>query len=217
MRVVAVPVKPLHRAKRRLSPVLDTDGRARVTIAMLEDVLDAATAQPGWAAVVISPDDAVRAIASARGARSLADAGRGLGAAIRHVEAVIDAERDDLAIVLADLPWITARALAEALEGRDPVSAVASHSDAGTNVLVRRPGSVIPARFGRSSFARHRGEAHRRGLTFKEVRSPALAFDLDRPADVATLLSADLVGGGRTREACLAMGVGDRLDAHAGR
>ena len=47
MRVIAVPVKPLEEAKRRLSRILSPAERAVLSLAMLEDVLDACQAPAG--------------------------------------------------------------------------------------------------------------------------------------------------------------------------
>src|SRR5438876_397147 len=59
MRAIAVPVKALSRAKSRLAPVLSPLERAALSLAMLEDVLDAALAATGWETWVGSPDEAV--------------------------------------------------------------------------------------------------------------------------------------------------------------
>src|SRR5207247_7744631 len=80
------------------------------------------------------------------------------------------------------------------------VLAAPAASDGGTNLLVRRPPTAIPARFGRSSFARHRGEAYRLGVTFQEVRIPELSFDLDRPPDLAQVAAGPR--NNRTRAVC---------------
>ena len=69
--------------------------------------------------------------------------------------------------------------------------------------------SVIPARFGRSSFAKHRWAARRKGLKLVEARGPGLERDLDRPADLATLVASG--HRGRARTACLEMGLAARL------
>src|SRR5207245_8776187 len=105
MRVIAVPVKSLSRAKSRLSRVLSPLERAALTLAMLEDVLDATLAIPGWETWVVSPDEAVLEVAARRGARPLPEERPPLSAAVRQVE--IDAAEQDadaLAILLADLP-----------------------------------------------------------------------------------------------------------------
>ena len=86
-------------------------------------------------------------------------------------------------------------------------------SDGGTNLLLRRPPSVILARFGPSSFARHRAEAARRRIPFREALIPELGFDLDRPADLARLLRQKR--SGRALAACLEMGLEARLAVDA--
>ena len=215
MHVLAVPVKPLDRAKRRLSPVLSPEERARLTVAMLEDVLDAAEAQSGWDVWVVSGSREVVDVARGSGARPVRDTAGSLRGALREVEAEIAATRPGsaLAVVLADLPRISARALATALDVGGAVVAAPAASDGGTNVLVRRPASVIPSRFGRSSFDRHRAESYRAGVTFRDVRVPELTFDLDTPADLAHLLAGPPVG--RAFALCSELGVADRLAAHA--
>jgi 2-phospho-L-lactate guanylyltransferase len=212
MRVVAVPVKSLERAKGRLSEVLRPLERAALTLAMLEDVLDACMAVPGWQTWVISPDEAVLEVSARRRARPLAEEDPGLLAAVRQVEEEA-AGADALAVVLGDLPLLTAEALGQALQTLGPVVAAPSDSDAGTNVLLRRPPRTIPARFGTDSFRKHREAAEFRGIPFAAVRVPELAFDLDRPQDIPALLGHG--GQSLTRAACLEMGLPERLSVRA--
>jgi 2-phospho-L-lactate guanylyltransferase len=211
MRVLAVPVKSLQRAKTRLAAILSPAERAALSIAMFEDVLDACVAQAGWDVWVVSRAEVVLDAAVHRGARAVPEHGASLVAAVGQLERALSARATALGVVLADLPFITPVALGAALAGGTsaPVMAVPARSDGGTNMLLRRPPSVIPARFGRASFSRHRLEAYRAGVTLEEVRSPELGFDLDRPADLATVLSDG--PGTRTRSVCLEMGVADRL------
>jgi 2-phospho-L-lactate/phosphoenolpyruvate guanylyltransferase len=209
MRVIAVPVKALGAAKGRLAGVLTPVERAAITLAMLEDVLDATTAVPGWQTWVISPDQRVLQVAARRRARPVEeDDDPGLLNAIRQVEDEA-AGADALAVVLGDLPLATPEALTRALQTLGPVVAVPSGSDAGTNVLLRRPAGAIPARFGTDSFRRHREAAEQHDIPFAEVRAPELAFDLDRPDDVAALLASR--SRGRTRAICLELGLAARL------
>jgi 2-phospho-L-lactate/phosphoenolpyruvate guanylyltransferase len=208
MRVMAVPVKSLERAKSRLSEVLRPLERAALTLAMLEDVLDACLAQPGWQTWVISPDEAVLEVSARRRARPVAEEDPGLLAAVRQVEELA-AGADALAVVLGDLPLLDAPALGRILQTLGPVVAAPSGSDGGTNVLLRRPPGVIQARFGTDSFRKHRAGADFRGIPFAEVRAPELAYDLDRPEDVPELLARG--GRGRTRAVCLEMGLMERL------
>jgi 2-phospho-L-lactate guanylyltransferase len=211
MRVLAVPVKSLERGKSRLAALLSPAERAALSMAMFESVLDACVAQTGWDVWVVSRAEPVLDAAVGRGVRAVREHGTSLVAAVGQVERALPGVATELGVVLADLPFITPGALRAALARgvKAPVMAVPAGSDGGTNMLLRRPPSVIPARFGRASFSRHRLEAHRAGVTLEELRSPELGFDLDRPADLVTVLSegADT----RTRSVCLEMGVADRL------
>jgi 2-phospho-L-lactate/phosphoenolpyruvate guanylyltransferase len=209
VRVVAVPVKPLERAKRRLAGVLSPAERAVLVLAMLEDVLDACLAQPGWTAWVVSGDEAALEVAARRGARAVLEEGSTLLQACRQLEAEAGGPAGELAVVLGDLPYLSSRELREALAVDSPVVAAPAASDGGTNLLVRRPPTVIPARFGRASFAKHRWAARRSRVELREVRGPGLERDLDRPQDVVRLIESRHPG--RSRDACLEMGLAERL------
>jgi 2-phospho-L-lactate guanylyltransferase len=213
MRVIAVPVKSLERSKSRLAAVLGPSERAALTLAMLEDVLDAALAQYGWEVWVISSDEAVLEVAARRGASPMAEESRSLLRAVRQVERELPGRSSRLALLLGDLPFVTAEALAEALRRSASVVAVPAHSDGGTNLLLRKPPSVIPPRFGRASFAKHRWAARRARVSFDEVDIPDLSFDLDRPSDLTAVLDAPRPG--RTRQVCLEMDLSGRLGAAA--
>lgn len=216
-RVLAVPVKALPRSKTRLAHVLSPAERAELTLAMLEDVLDACLHQPGWETWVISGAPEALEVARRRGARGVHEGGSTLLEAVRQSETELEAtvqraeggEDQQLAVVLADLPLLTATALSGALALPGAVVAAPATSDGGTNLLLRRPPTAIPARFGRSSYRRHRAGAYRRGLTFNAARAIELGFDLDRPADLLTLLASDAET--RTRSACRRMGLAARL------
>jgi len=212
MRAVVVPVRRLDSAKTRLAPLLSEAERAAAALAMARDVLSACAAQSGWETWVVSSDPSVLEIAGAAGARRVPEEGTTLLGAIGQAERMAqDAGAEALAVVLADLPWITPAALARVLEPEGPVVAVRADSDGGTNALVRRPPVVVPALFGRASFARHERAAGRAGMPLRRVDVEELAFDLDRPEDVRRLLRDGRPG--RTLEACLDMGLAERLDA----
>ena len=212
MRVVAVPVKSLSRAKTRLSPALTGLERGALTLAMLEDVLDAALSVPGWETWVISPDEVALEIAAGRGARPIPEAKPPLANAIRQVEAKAKAEgANALAILPADVPLVTVDTLHEALRTLGAVVLARSADGSGTSLLLRRPPRAIPARFGPDSFRRHVELAETRGLPVSVVERRELSFDVDRPDDILTLLADGRRG--RTREVCLQMDLGARLRA----
>lgn len=214
MQVVAVPVKSLDRAKTRLSPVLSSSERAVLTLALLEDVLDACQAQAAWDTAVVSADETVLEVAARRRARPIAEEGTTLLDAVRQVEAGLLGSRTALAVLLGDLPYLTRAELAEALDLGEPVVAAPADSDGGTNLLIRRPPGVIPARFGRASFAKHRWAARRARVGFAECRAPGLARDLDTPEDLAAL--AGSTHDSRSARVCAEMGLAERLRTRAG-
>ena len=214
MQVLAVPVKSLERSKSRLASVLTKAERAALTLAMLKDVLAAALSQGDWATWVVSADEPVLEVAARAGARPVAEQGRSLLAAVRQVEREVRGRGSRLAVLLGDLPFATPAALAQALERPAAVVAVPAHSDGGTNLLLRRPPGVIPARFGRASFAKHRWAARRVRVAFEQLDSEELAFDLDRPADLDALVASDRPC--RTRQVCQELDLPARLRANAG-
>jgi 2-phospho-L-lactate guanylyltransferase len=207
--VLAVPVKSPQASKTRLVPVLSTAERATLTIALLEDVLDACLDQEGWETWVISSDRDIRQVARSRQARAVTERGSTLLQAIRQVEEDAGGKTRELAVVLGDLPYLTAQELAAALATQGSVVAAPAASDGGTNLLLRRPPSIIRARFGPASFAKHRWAARRAGVPMSEIRGEGLERDLDRPEDLARLIASRHPG--RTLSACIAMGLPSRL------
>jgi 2-phospho-L-lactate guanylyltransferase len=177
---------------------------------MLEDVLDASIAVPGWQTWVISPDEAVLEIAVRRGVRAVSEDKAPLSGAIRQVEKESsDSGADALAILLGDVALITQEDLSAALRTLGPVVVAPDRVAEGTNLLLRRPPRAIQARFGKSSLAKHQEAAAAKGLPVSTVDLPGLAFDLDDPSDIATLLEAGKEG--RTRAALLEIDAASRL------
>jgi 2-phospho-L-lactate guanylyltransferase len=212
MRVVALPVKSLSRAKTRLSPALTGLERGALTLAMLEDVLDVALSVLGWETWVVSPDEVALEIAARRGARAVPEDKPPLANAIRQVEALAkEQDASALAILPADVPLVTVDTLHGALRTLGAVVLARSADRSGTSLLLRRPPRAIPARFGPDSFRRHVQLAAERDLPVAVVERPELSFDVDRPDDILRLLADGRRG--RTRDVCLQMDLGARLRA----
>lgn len=177
---------------------------------MLEDVLDAALGLAGWETWVISSDEAVLEVAARRHARPVLEERTSLLAAVRQVDGeATERGADVLAVMLADTPLATSESLEVALHTLGPVVIAPAGDGAGTNLLIRRPPRAIRPRFGPDSFARHRLEAERKALPVSIVRRRELAFDVDGPNDILTLL--DSGDAGRTREICLQLDLAARI------
>lgn len=212
MRALAVPVKSLGHGKSRLSPLLTPLERAALSLAMFEDVLDATTAIEGWETWVVSPDEQVLEIAMGHRAHAIVEDRPSLGAAIQQVEDEATARAAEaLAILPADTPLVTHAALVAALHTLGSVVLSPSRDERGTNLLLRRPPGAIPSRFGHDSFRRHLEAAVERDLPIAVVDREELAFDLDDPGDILTVMRARRPG--RTLEVCREMDLADRLGA----
>jgi 2-phospho-L-lactate guanylyltransferase len=212
VRVIALPVKSLDEAKSRLSPLLSEFERAALTLAMLEDVLDATLEQRGWATWVISPDEAVLDVALRRGAHPVIEEAPTLTAAIRQVDDEATGRGAEvLATLLPDTPLVTAFELARALHTLGAVVVGPAVDEVGTNMLVRRPPDCMPASYGPDSYRRHLETAAERGLPVSVVESWELGFDLDVPDDILTLMHARKPG--RSREVVRELDLPARLAA----
>ncbi|MGI8756948.1 MAG: hypothetical protein ACR2MB_14040, partial [Acidimicrobiales bacterium] len=94
----------------------------------------------------------------------------------------------------ADLPLATG--LAHVI-GTDGVVLVPDRHTDGTNVISLPAGSGFVFAYGPGSFARHRGEAKRLGLTVDIRDDLALGWDVDFPADLRLPSGVDLAAAHR--------------------
>ncbi len=131
-------------------------------------------------------------MARARGAVAVRDAASPpLGAIVDGALAELRARTAGAALVLmSDLPRLTVadiRDLVAAMREHNVVAAPDLRSE-GTNALVLAPPDRLPTSFGvRDSFNRHVQRAQAAGLRVGVHRSPGLGFDVDEPADLASL------------------------------
>jgi 2-phospho-L-lactate guanylyltransferase len=214
MHAIVLPVKSLDEAKERLAPALSPVERAALTLAMLEDVLDATLAIAGWETWVLSPDEAVLEVAARRGAASIVEEEPPLAHAIRQAEEEATGRGlDALAVLLPDTPLLTTAALTRTLHTLGPVVAAPAADERGTNLLLRRPPTAISARFGVDSFRRHVQGAAEAGLPISVVERPELAFDLDEPDDILTVLRSSRAT--RSRAVLRELGADERIGARA--
>ncbi len=199
-----VPVATLRGTKSRLRPHLGDDATARLTLAMLGDVLEALIAVPDLSPVaVVTPDADVARAARAQGALALHRPDAGLNPAVEGAvrELATDPARGAL-VMLGDVPGARPEEIAQLLRALDgcagPGVALAPAGDGGTAALLRVPTDAIPARFGLESAKAHREAAAQAGVVFREVRLASMALDIDEIEDLEAFerLAA---GGTRTR------------------
>jgi len=189
-----VPVKSLVQAKSRLAAVLspaEREGLSREmllrTLCLLQDVRGLSTVS------VVSGDPAALEIAALHQVRPIKEvAPAGLNPALTQAAAVaVQAQADVLLIVPIDLPLARPADIESVLMlVQSPLPAVVLVPDgagAGTNLMAMRPPTAIPFSYGPDSFDRHRAASLARGIAFHTVHNPRLAWDVDTPADLASL------------------------------
>jgi 2-phospho-L-lactate guanylyltransferase len=179
---VVVPVKRFADAKERLSPALTSDEREVLARRLAEGVLGSARGLP---VVVCCDDPAVREWAEGLGHAIAWTPGRDLNGAVSDAVTDLSATGTGLAVIAhADLPFpATIPDIARRARATDAVIVADRHGD-GTNVLAIPTGAGWRFAYGPGSFARHVAEAERLGLGVVVVDDDALAWDVDRPADL---------------------------------
>jgi 2-phospho-L-lactate guanylyltransferase len=183
--------------------VLDAEERRDLVTRLAEATIRAAVATPGIAeTIVVTPDDDVRRLALAGGARPIRQRSTGLNAGLREArDEVLAAGGSALLVLPIDLPRISPEALAsivEVLDGTAPplVAIVPDRHGRGTNALLLAPPDVIDVCFGGDSHRAHAAAADAAGARLIELEGP-LTEDIDTPDDLllAQARTPESVGG----------------------
>jgi 2-phospho-L-lactate/phosphoenolpyruvate guanylyltransferase len=180
--VVLIPVKGFQQAKRRLGGTMSDEMRVNLVRSMAENVVAACEPLP---VAVVCDDPEVAEWATALGAAVMWEPGQGLNGAVGSgVDQLASAGVRWVIVAHGDLP--RARDIG-ALAPFDGITLVPDRKDDGTNVLRLPVGCGFRFCYGPGSFRAHRAEASRLGLPVRVLRIPALAYDVDWPADVVEL------------------------------
>jgi 2-phospho-L-lactate guanylyltransferase len=202
---LVVPLKPLARAKSRLSDTAGDGVRPGLALAFAQDTVGAALSCPAVRDVVVVTDDPLAGHElAALGARIVADApGAGLNAALAHAEDAVRTVRPEspVAALNADLPALRPAELARVLDAAAefPRAFLADAAGMGTTLLAAGPGTELRPAFGTDSRARHRDSG-----AVELVPGPVDSVRQD-------------VDTGEDLRAALALGVGPRTAAAAAR
>lgn len=176
---VLVPVKSFAVAKQRLAAHLDPTARRALAQAMAATVLEAAGRLP---LAVVCDDEEVRTWAEQHGAEAIWTPGLGLNGAVEAGAAHLTGRGIRRIVVAhADLPLATDLAWVAEAPG---VTLVPDRHGGGTNVACIPAGAGFRFSYGPGSFATHRVEAGRLGLTVRLVQDPRLGWDVDDPGDL---------------------------------
>ncbi|MFG2829615.1 2-phospho-L-lactate guanylyltransferase [Streptomyces sp. NPDC048434] len=189
---LVVPLKPLVRAKSRLSPAAGEEFRPRLALAFALDTVAAALACKDVRDVaVVTDDQRAGERLAALGARIVPDTpARGLNAALVHGAAAIRARRPGaaLAALNADLPALRPAELELVLHSASlfPRAFLADAADIGTTLLTATSGVELEPAFGGASRARHLASGARE-ITAPGV--PSVRRDVDTGEDLLAALA----------------------------
>ena len=193
-----VPVKRFENAKTRLSSVLDTDERIHLSLLMLEDTLHTLSMASSLTKVVIvSSDKRAEELATKHGANFVNEETEdGVNSAVALADRYCIKEAADATLIIPqDLPLLDKIDISKAqkLAQKESHCIVICPSQRydGTNMLLRKPPSVIATFYDSDSYNMHVKAATSRGIPIKYLFSKSLMYDLDTPEDVFRLIKEE--------------------------
>lgn len=196
-----VPVKRFENAKTRLSSMLDTEDRIRLSYLMLEDTLQILSVAPSLTQVIIvSADKRADEIATKHGAKFLPEEKeKGVNSAVALADGYcIEKEAADATMVIPhDLPLLDTFVISKACELAEKESTCIvicpSVRYDGTNMLLRKPPPVIGTFYETDSYNMHVRTAIKLGIPVKPLLSKSLMYDIDTPEDALQLIKEENV------------------------
>ena len=193
-----VPVKRFENAKTRLSSVLDTDERIHLSLLMLEDTLHTLSMASSLTKVVIvSSDKRAEELATKHGANFVNEETEdGVNSAVALADRYCIKEAADATLIIPqDLPLLDKIDISKAQELAQKEShcivICPSHRYDGTNMLLRKPPSVIATFYDSDSYNMHVKAATSHGIPIKYLFSKSLMYDVDTPEDVFRLIKEE--------------------------
>ncbi|HLK34325.1 MAG TPA: 2-phospho-L-lactate guanylyltransferase [Terriglobales bacterium] len=194
--MILLPVKNLENAKERLSGVLSRSERQALAQAMLQDVLEALAAVNHETRVGVVTSDSFAVGLARRYGFAVLDDPANLGesdAIARATEHCVVAGEDSTMVIPGDIPLVRAEDIEQVLAAAPAEGSVLvpGWDGRGSNAVLRRPANLFPLRFGNDSFQPHWRAAQATGKPCVVLRLPRIGLDVDNPADLAQLLTAE--------------------------
>lgn len=200
-----IPVKKFENSKTRLSPMLSEQERICLSSLMLDDTLSVlAGVRSLQQLVVVSGDRQAEEIAIKRGARFLHEEKEsGVNSAVALADSYCAGQSADATVVIPqDLPLLDPVDVAMACDLAENeagcIVICPSLRYDGTNLLLRKPASVMETYYDSDSYETHIKVASRMGIPVKLFFSKKLMSDVDIPEDAMQL--AKEAGSNKTLE-----------------
>jgi 2-phospho-L-lactate guanylyltransferase len=187
-----VPVKRISGSKRRLSERLTLQQRKSLTLAMLQDVLQALKASAVEKIVIVSKDSSIKTVADNFGAAFLVPSNKGLNSAIKEASTwCIKNHATSMLTLHADVPLVTPKDIDTIIQiglTREPQAVLVPSRDGGTNALFQNPPNIVSACFGPNSFQKYLKEARVKRTCIKLYYSVGTGLDIDYIEDLLVLV-----------------------------
>jgi 2-phospho-L-lactate guanylyltransferase len=194
-----LPVKRFENAKTRLSSILDMDDRILLSSLMLEDTVKILSSVRSLTQVVIvSADRRAEEMATKHGVTFLREEKeKGVNSAVAMADLYSIREAAEATMVIPqDLPLLDPIEVSKACqlaenESRCIVICPSLRYD-GTNMLLRKPPSVIATFYDNDSYNMHVKAALKLGISVKGLFSKSVMYDIDTPEDAQQLTKEEV-------------------------
>jgi 2-phospho-L-lactate/phosphoenolpyruvate guanylyltransferase len=194
-----LPVKRFENAKTRLSSILDMDDRILLSSLMLEDTVKILSSVRSLTQVVIvSADRRAEEMATKHGVTFLREEKeKGVNSAVAMADLYSIREAAEATVVIPqDLPLLDPIEVSKACqlaenESRCIVICPSLRYD-GTNMLLRKPPSVIATFYDNDSYNMHVKAALKLGIPVKGLFSKSVMYDIDTPEDAQQLTKEEV-------------------------
>jgi 2-phospho-L-lactate guanylyltransferase len=194
-----LPVKRFENAKTRLSSILDIDDRILLSSLMLEDTVKILSSVRSLTQVVIvSADRRAEEMATKHGVTFLREENeKGVNSAVALADLYSLREAAEATVVIPqDLPLLDPIEVSKACqlaenESRCIVICPSLRYD-GTNMLLRKPPTVIATFYDNDSYNMHVKAALKLGIPVKGLFSKSIMYDIDTPEDAQQLTKEEV-------------------------
>ena len=191
---IIIPIKRFDKSKTRLSGFLSQEQRAWLCHLMVNDLIEKMSELEESNMFLVTneiipiPEKSKEKVVVLPEGRS-----GGVNDAVRIADCYIEKNKFDSSIVIPiDIPLLTLKEIKEiitfAQDYKEIISIVPSSRFDGTNILLRKPHSIIDTSYDDNSFFNHLRKALDNGVTLKIFYNENLKMDIDTIDDVMLAL-----------------------------
>lgn len=196
-----IPVKTLTSSKKRLTSILTTEERTRLSEVMLLDVLNAICNSSVNKVIVVTKDQHVMNIANRFDTVIVKEEKEdGVNAAVTLTDKMCK-DCDASIVIPQDLPFILPwdiDMMFGSAKGMKCVVITPSYRYDGTNALLRKPYNAIKTHYDEDSYEIHISTARERDMPVKIFLNKRLMFDIDEPGDLVEALKSNYTSRTKT-------------------